>query len=138
MRFRRLSLARACTLLALFAAVAFPVFGYTAYVRFGGAGVGGAAIALSVCWFSAMLALILTGWTRNSPLELTGILIANSVRFGVPLIAGVTMQYGLAETGFFGWIVMAYLWMLFVETTLSLLLDRKQKHGDGKGIVTNG
>ena len=100
-----------------------------------------AAIAFGVCWISATLALALTGWTRNSPLELTGILVANAVRFGVPLLAGVTLHYGhasLAETGIFGWFVVGYLCMLAVETTLSLLLDRKQNHGDGKGIATNG
>ncbi len=141
MKFRRLSVAAACALLALSAAIAFPVVGYSAHVKVGGAGIRAAAIALSVCWISATIALVLTGWTRNSPLELTGILVANGVRFGIPLLAGVALQYGhasLAETGIFGWFVVAYLWMLFVETTLSVFLDRKQNHGDGKGIETNG
>ena len=141
MKLIRLSVAAACALLALSAAVAFPVFGYAAYVKFGAAGICAAAIAVSVCWISATLALVLTGWTRNSPLELTGILVANGIRFGVPLLAGVTLQYGhlsLAEVGILGWFVVAYLWTLFVETTLSVFLDRKQNDGDGKGIVTNG
>ncbi len=128
-------------LLALSAAVAFPVVGYSAYVRFGTAGIVASAIALGVCWISATLALVLTGWTRNSPIELTGILVANGVRIGVPLLAGVTLHCGhanLAEARVFGWFVVAYLWMLLVGTTLSVFLDRKLNHEDGKGILTNG
>jgi hypothetical protein len=141
MRLRRLSVAAACALLALSAVLALPVVGYSAYVKFGRTGTSAAAIALGVCWISATLALVLTGRTRNSPLELTGILVANGIRFGVPLLAGVTLQYGhasLAEVGIFGWFVVAYLWTLCVETTLSVFLDRKQNHEDGKGIATNG
>jgi acyl dehydratase len=141
MTFRRLSVAAACAFLALASAAAFPVVGYAAYVRFGEAGMIAAAIAIGVCWISATLALMITGGTRNSALELTGILVANGVRFGVPLLAGATLHWGhtsLAEVGIFGWFVIAYLWTLLVGTTLSVFLERKQNHGDGKGIVTNG
>jgi hypothetical protein len=141
MRFPRLTVAAACALLALSAAVALPIVGYSAFVSYGAAGVVAAAIAIGVCWISATLALILTGWTRNSPLALAGMLVANAVRFGVPLLAGVTLHYGhasLAEVGVFGWFVFAYLLFLFVQTTLSVFVEQKQNHGDGKGIVTNG
>ena len=140
MSVRRLSVAVACAFLALASAVAFPVVGYAAYIRFGRAGMIAAAIAIGVCWISATIAMAITGGTRNSPLELSGILVANGMRFGVPLLAAVTLHYGhasLAEVGIFGWFVIAYLWTLLVGTTLSVFLERKQNHGDGKGVVTN-
>jgi hypothetical protein len=68
-------------------------------------------------------------------------LVANAVRFTVPLVAGGTLQYivePLAVSGLFGWVVVFYLLTLFVETTLSVLLVHRHFPGEGKGLTTNG
>ncbi|MBI3464813.1 MAG: hypothetical protein HY000_17430 [Planctomycetes bacterium] len=121
--------------------LAFPFVGYFAYVNYGVAGVRTAGVAAAICWLAATVALLVSGCLRNSPHAVAGILIASGLRFGPPLVSGITLQHSggiLAETGIFHWIVIFYLLTLFVDTALSVSLDRKQNQEDGKGIVTNG
>lgn len=138
---RRLGLVSACVVLALAVALAFPVVGYFAYVKFGVAGVKTAAVAAGVCWLAATAALVVTGFVKQSPNAVAGILVASALRFGLPLVTGVVVQSAggaLAKSGFLNWIVVFYLISLAVETTLAVLVHRNQNQGDGKGIVTNG
>jgi hypothetical protein len=141
MKFRQLGLLSACVILSLLVVIAFPVVGYFAYVKFSVAGVKSAGIASGVCWLAATAALLVTGFVKQSPSGVAGILVACALRFGLPLTAGIVLQSAggaLAESGFLSWIVVFYLITLAVETTLSVLLHRNHNQGDGKGIVTNG
>ena len=141
MKFRPIGIVSACVVLALSIVLSFPFVGYFAHVRFGAVGVQTAALAACVCWIAATMALVVTGFVKQSPSGVVGILVASAVRFGLPLVAGVIVQSGggaLAQSGFLCLIVVFYLITLAVETTLSVMLHRSQNQGDGKGIVTNG
>jgi hypothetical protein len=141
MKLGPLALGRACALLGLHVVVSFCVVGSFAYSKAGMAGLATAAVAAGVCWLAATLALILTTFAKNSAQRVSGMLIANAVRFGVPLVTGATLRTVsevLAARGVFGWIVVFYLLTLLAETPLSVLVVGTQDSASYKGIATNG
>src|SRR5436309_12367713 len=93
MKLQPLGVTSACGFLALSVFVGFLLVGCAAYDRFGVAGVETAGIAAGVCWFAATTALLVTSWQRNSPHAVAGILVADGLRFGLPFVIGITLQF---------------------------------------------
>ena len=105
-----------------FVLLAFPLVAYFAHLRTGTQGVAAAAVATVVCWLASTAALVVTSLFRGSR-AVVGILVAMSLRTGVPLIMAILLAKSsrwLAEGGVFGAIVIFYLLTLIVETLLSL------------------
>lgn len=123
-----LGIFQACVLLALATSAAYVAVGWLAFNRYGPVGWVTVAFAAAACWLPATAALVITALARNSTQQISGMLVANTVRLTVPLLAGLTLQgvsQPLAETGIFGWIVVFYLLTLVIETTLSVLVVRR-------------
>jgi len=84
-------------------------------------------LAAAVCWFSAMLSLILAHRLQQKGAAMAGLLAGTLVRMALPLAVGMwamNQVRTLAEGGFFGQIVVFYLLTLAVETWLSLGLAK--------------
>ena len=141
MRFGPYSLLSACLRLALCEIGFFLAVVLFAYFKRGFDSLLAVAVAAVVCGSAATLALLLTGWLRDSRRAAFGMLLATMPRLGIPLVAGVALDRmggTLAQAGVFGWIVAFYLMTLVVETVLSLNLTPKGTQGESKGIVTHG
>jgi len=122
---KRISLPVACLLFSAAMVLAFPAFAAFGFSRSGGTGVAAAAVAGGVCWAGALTALLLMGALRSGPKVVYATLLGTFFRLGVPLIAGLALNYQgglLAEAGVFGMIVGYYLVGLIVETLLSVRL----------------
>jgi hypothetical protein len=88
-----------------------------------------------------MAALLITGWSKDSNHSVAGMLIANALRFGVPLLAlfAINASGGeLADRGAGGLIVLFYLLTLVVEAPLSVLVVGTRGAAGDKGISPNG
>jgi hypothetical protein len=124
----RLSLPWACASLAIVVVVVFPVVGYWAYARHGTDGIEAAAVAASVCWLSATMALVVTGWPRDPSQAVVGTLVAIPLRLVLPLAVGALLDLrggSMAAAGVFGLVVVFYLVTLAAETTLILCLKER-------------
>jgi hypothetical protein len=131
MRLAGLSLPLACVVLALIVTATFGVIGYIELVRHGPNGLEAAAVAASVCWLSATLALIVGAAFRDSPRAVVGTLVAIPLRMTLPLALGSVLDLRggpLADAGVFGLIVDFYLVTMFAETTLILCLKERATH----------
>ena len=125
-----LRLAAAQKRLAAAALMLLAVVAAAGYWRFGIAGATGATVAAGVCYASAALALTVTALGSTPQNPVAGLLLGMAIRTGVPLAAAIFLsrREGMfAEGGVFGWIVLAYLVMLAVETLLAVRLDRMAK-----------
>ncbi len=130
-----------CAILAAVLAPLAVMFGSIAFVRSGALGVGAAAIALGVCWFSASLALtcVYVGQEIKNPIA--GILGGMLVRMGLPLAVGLAIQRShgsLADAGCFLMILGLYLVALVVETWLSLRLVRRDQPKSAGSAMSGG
>jgi hypothetical protein len=118
-----------CAVLAVAVAIAYPLIGYVAMIRFGEKAWLSAAVAAAVCWLGAALALALTAWFQGPQGALYALLFGMFCRMGLPLIVGIALanQGGvLADAGVFGCILAFYLVTLVGETLLVLpLIPRK-------------
>lgn len=89
-----------------------------------------AALAGSICWLGATLAMLFTAWLRGPQGALYALLFGMFFRMGVPLMAGLLLSrryVQLEAAGFFGLILGFYLVTLVAETLLVLpLVQNKQ------------
>jgi hypothetical protein len=117
------SLLGACAVLFVVLAPLAIAIACFAYTRSGTIGIVAAAIAGSLCWVSASLALVAAffGQRWNNPIA--GILGGTLLRLGLPLAGGLAIQQtqpALDQAGCFTMILGLYLVALVVETALSL------------------
>jgi len=99
-----------------------------------------AAAAGSVCWFAAVLALVVTYFSNRNGFPIQGVLAGMLFRMAPPLAAIValpTLNQRLATGGFTATVLGAYLVSLAVETTLALKIavPRAKRGGDGPTTV---
>lgn len=121
-----------CAILLAVVVVSFPFVGWVAYLRYGLAGVAASAVAAFVCSSAAILALVFTIVTRNTPNAVAGLFFSIFLRTCVPLLAALILLNSggfLAESGIFGQIVVFYLLLLPVETVLAVRLMNRKTEG---------
>ena len=118
-----------CAILIVVVLVSFPFAGWVTYLRYGMPGVAASAVAAIVCGVAAIMALVFTIVTRNTPNAVAGLFFSIFLRTCVPLLAALILSSSggfLAEGGIFGQIVVFYLLLLPVETVLAVrLMNRK-------------
>ncbi len=116
-----LTTALACLFASLLlAAVALGSFGLSSH---GSVGLLAAAFAVGACSAGAVPALLAVALTRSTPMALAGLLLSMLFRTGAPLALGLIADArfpSLAAAGVFGMTVACYLWILAVETVLSV------------------
>ena len=116
------SLPLTCAVFSLAMLAVFPLFACLGHVWHGPMGIVAAAVAGSICWLPALLALVVAGLTRNVPaVAMPGMLAGMLLRMPLPLLGGLfLMRTELAGFGVIGFIIGYYLFALLVETLLSL------------------
>jgi hypothetical protein len=117
------SLVVACAGLVALLTIAGCGLGAVAYYRSGPTGILAAAIACGICMATGCLALAIGFYGQKLGQGAQGVLAAMLVRMGVPLVSGIALQRlspPLAEAGVFPLVLGNYLFMLVVETALSL------------------
>jgi hypothetical protein len=117
-------------ILALALLVAYPIFAVLASSQRGVSAWTAAALAASICWFGATLAMLFTAWLRGPQGALYALLFGMFFRMGLPLIAGLMLSrkfVALEAAGFFGLILGFYLVALVVETLLVIPLVHNQQ-----------
>jgi len=120
-----------CVILASVSIVLLAVLGSYAYLLHGGIGVAAAATAVGLCWLGATAALLCVGLADTSQAvfaQLGGM----ALRLGLPVVAGLTLNYqvaAFAEVGFFTMVLVSYLIILLVETLLSVRLINVHSSG---------
>jgi hypothetical protein len=121
-----------CAILLVVVIVSFPFVGWVSYLRYGMPGVAASAVAACVCGSAAIMALVFTIVTRNTPNAVAGLFFSIFLRTCVPLLAAVILSNSggfLAESGIFGQIVVFYLLLLPVETVLAVRLMNRNTEG---------
>lgn len=99
-------------------------------VQHGAIGAAAGLIAVLVCYGAAASALALAGLARGPNAALVSLAGGMFLRMGLPLGLGVYLMRNsadLAAAGLFGFIVVAYLTVLAVETVLSLRVLRARE-----------
>jgi hypothetical protein len=121
-----------CAILIAVVLVSFPFAAWVTYLRYGMTGVVASAIAACVCGSAAILALVFTIVTRNTPNAVAGLFFSIFLRTCIPLLAALILSNSsasLAEAGIFGQIVVFYLLLLPVETVLAVRLMNRMTKG---------
>lgn len=114
-------------LIAILLSVALAAVGYWQHDAIG---VAAGVIAAGVCYAAAAMALAIACFARGPNAALQSLVGGMLLRMGVPLGVGVYLMRNsadLAAAGLFGFIVVAYLTMLAVETVLSLRVLRARE-----------
>jgi hypothetical protein len=104
---------------------AWVAIGSLAFFLTGQSGLSAATLAAGLCWFPAVLALLVAGHLTGRPL--TRLLAAMGLRMALPLMVGViVVLHGgpLVRAGFLNYLVIFYLLTLTVETALILSCPR--------------
>lgn len=123
-----LSLTASLLWLSLVLAGTFLLVGGYTYSQQDAEGLRATTVAWLVCWGAGSLALMVVRLMRTPERAISGMLLANLIRMGLPLATGVVLQYQggpLAEAGVFGRIVIFYLVMLVTEAYLSVRLVKQ-------------
>ena len=121
-----------CAILLVVVLVSFPFAAWVTYLRYGTPGVAASAIAAFVCGSAAIMALVFTIVTRNTPNAVAGLFFSIFLRTFIPLLAALILSNSsesLAEAGIFGQIVVFYLLLLPVETVLAVRLMNRMTKG---------
>jgi hypothetical protein len=109
--------------LTLIVLVAYPMAAAVASAAGFSSAWASAALAASVCWLGAVLALVLSWSLRGPHGALYAMLLGFMLRMGLPLaaiIVAVRLSPGFRETGFVGLVFGFYLLTLVAETLLAL------------------
>jgi hypothetical protein len=121
-----------CAILLAVVLVSFPFAGWVSYLRYGMTGVAASAVAAFVCGSAAIMALVFTIVTRNTPNAVAGLFFSIFLRTCVPLLTAFILSNSsgfLAEGGIFGQIVVFYLLLLPVETVIAVRLMNRITKG---------
>lgn len=121
-----------CAILFAVVLVSFPFAGWVSYLRYGMPGVAASAVAAFVCGSAAIMALVFTIVTRNTPNAVAGLFFSIFLRTCVPLLAALILSNSaglLSAGGIFGQIVVFYLLLLPVETVLAVRLMNRMTKG---------
>ncbi|MCH7686570.1 MAG: hypothetical protein IH899_07815 [Planctomycetes bacterium] len=121
-----------CAILLAVVLVSFPIVGWVTYLRYGMPGVAASAVAAFVCGSAAIMALVFTIVTRNTPNAVAGLFFSIFLRTCVPLLAALILSNSggpLSAGGVFGQIVVFYLLLLPVETVLAVRLMNRMTKG---------
>jgi len=125
--YRAFGLAWACAALTLSVVIAW-LIDATVASRIAGHSVWGvSALAAGICWFGAMLSLVLLHVLRLRGSPVAGVLVGMLIRMAIPLffaIVAATQDGSSAEAGLLGQLVVFYLVTLAIETCLSLALAK--------------
>jgi hypothetical protein len=125
--YRAFGLAWACAALTASVAIAWLIDAPVASRIAGHSIWGVSALAAGICWFGAMLSLVLLHVLRLRGSPVAGVLVGMLVRMTIPLsiaFMATTQEGSLAEAGLLGQLVVFYLVTLAIETCLSLALTK--------------
>ena len=118
-----LNLLVACALLTLAVLLVAPLFAWYAHGRSQSAGVTASFVAAGVCWLGGTLALVTAYVANRYGQGIQGVLAGMFFRMGLPLVCGLVLERqvpSLAAAGFFSLVLGYYLFVLPIETLLSL------------------
>lgn len=117
-----------CLWLTLLAVAFLPLPALYGWIDSGMLGIQAALLAVGICLFSALAALLLAIIAQGSPMMLHATLAGIFFRTGFPIICGMLLYWKggpLVEAGMFGMILACYLIMLAGETILAVLIISK-------------
>lgn len=123
---RRALLRKSCLKLTGIVLVVLPFAGWYGYTNHGSAGLLASAVAASVCWFAASLALVTTHLARGPQRAVQGMLLAMLFRLGLPLgflVWAGQSRGALQSAGVTGMVLLFYFVTLIAETLLALRLN---------------
>jgi hypothetical protein len=108
------------------------------FERHGWWGLAAAAVAGLVCFVSATASFLVTALTAGTPNALSGTLFGIFLRTMIPFLVTILLVQSvapLAEAGLFGMVVITYLVVLAVETTLVVRVVRVVQAGLSGSMV---
>ena len=112
-------------ILALVVLVAYPLVAWIVQSQREVSVWGAAALAASICWLGAALAMIFTALMRGPQGAMLAMLFGMAFRLGLPFAVGLMLSRRFVEleaAGFFGLVLGFYLVTLVAETLLVLPL----------------
>jgi hypothetical protein len=115
----------ASLVLTLLMAIAGGLAVVVGHNKFGQAGIVTASIAGTVCWLSALAALLVVAMTTATPSALAGVFGAMALRSGIPFVSAAvlaTLVPSLKSSGLIGMFLVFFLVSLTVETVLSVVI----------------
>lgn len=122
---RFVGLAWACAVLTGLVLIAWIIDAIVTTHLAGRSAWGVSALAAGICWFGALLSLVLLHVLRMRGSALAGALVGMLIRMTIPLAIGaalVSQGGSLAQAGLFGQLVVFYLVTLAIETVISVVL----------------
>ena len=117
------SLLVSCALLLAALLLIAPAFAWYGYSQAHWTGVLASAIAAALCGLGATLALVTAYVANRMGNGVQGVLAGMFFRMGIPLVGGLILDQQvkwLADAGVFGQVLGFYLFVLVIETLLSL------------------